>query len=57
MSYAIVRNEKLNSIIMCQMVFTSDQTFLIKLEKKKQKDILMNVIGLFVIIKILEKRI
>ena len=41
-----------NSIIMCQMVFTSDKPFLIKLEKKKQKDILMNVINLYAIIKI-----
>ena len=41
-----------NSIIMCQMMFTSDQAFLIKLEKKKLKDILMNVINLYVIIKI-----
>lgn len=43
-----------NSIIMCQMIFTSDQSFLIELENKKQKDILMNVINLFVIIKILK---
>ena len=41
-----------NSIIMCQMIFTSDQASLIELEKKKLKDILMNVINLFVIIKI-----
>ena len=46
-----------NSIIMCQMVFTSDQSFLIKLEKKKQKDILMNVINLYAVIKIWEKEI
>ncbi len=41
-----------NSIIMCQMMFTSDQEFLIELESKKQKDILTNAINLFVIIKI-----
>lgn len=46
-----------NSIIMCQMIFTSDQKFLIKLVNRKQKDILMNVINSSVIIKISEKKI
>ena len=39
------------------MIFTSDQAFFDKIGEKKQKGILMNVINLFVIIKILEKRI
>lgn len=41
-----------NNIIMCQMIFASDQAFLIELANKKQKDILMNVTNLFAIIKI-----
>ncbi len=46
-----------NSIIMCQIIFTSDQVFFDKIGEKETKRILMNVINLFVIIKILEKRI
>ena len=42
-----------NSIIMCQMIFTSDQVFFDKIgEKTKKKIFLMNVINLFAIIKI-----
>ena len=46
-----------NSIIMCQMIFTSDQEFFTELENKKQKDTLMNVTNLSAIIKILVKKI
>ena len=46
-----------NSIIMCQMIFTSDQEFFTELENKKQKHTLMNVTNLSAIIKILVKKI
>lgn len=46
-----------NSIIMCEMMITSDNAFLIKLVQKKLKDISKRVISSFVIIIILEKEI
>ena len=46
-----------NSIIMCQMIFTSDQAFFDRIGEKETKRYLMNVINLSVIIKILEKKI
>lgn len=53
----ITAHLKKTSIIMCQLMFTSDQAFLTELENKKQKDTLMNATNLSVIIKILEKKI
>lgn len=46
-----------NSIIMCQMIFTSDQEFFDRIGEQETKDILMNVINLSAITKILEKKI
>ena len=46
-----------NSIIMCQMIFTSDQEFFDRIGDEETKDILMNVINLYAIIKILVKKI
>ena len=43
---------KSNSIILCEMIFTSEKEFLKMLENKKQRDTLKKVIDLYVIIKI-----
>ena len=46
-----------NSIIMCEMLFTSDKEFFDEIGEKETKDILKKVIILYVVTKILKKKI
>ena len=46
-----------NSIIMCEMLFTSDKEFFNEIGEKETRNILKKVIILYVVTKILEKKI